>query len=48
MALKAELEEPGYEVNCNGRGKLPHSQFIANTNYVSNQFFNNLKEKYLR
>lgn len=45
MALKAELEELGYEVNCNGRGKLPHSQFIANTNYVSNQFFNSLKRK---
>ena len=45
MALKAELEELGYEVNCNGRGKLPHAQFIANTNYVSNQFFNNLKRK---
>lgn len=45
MALKTSLEELGYEVNCNGRGHLPHSQFIANNNFVSNQFFNNLKRR---
>ncbi len=43
MQLKSNLEELGYEVTCTGRGKLPHSQFIANTNAVSNQFFNQLK-----
>lgn len=45
MEVKAELEELGFEVNCVGRGHLPHSQFIANSSSVSNDFFNWLKKK---
>lgn len=45
MQVKAELQELGYEVNCTGRGHLPHSQFVANTDSVSNEFFLNLKKK---
>lgn len=45
MALKSQFQELGYEVTCVGRGHLPHSQFVANSNYVSNDFFNWLKKK---
>lgn len=45
MKLKAELQELGFEVNCVGRGHLPHSQFVANSSEVSNDFFNWLKKK---
>lgn len=45
MEIKSELEKMGFEVNCVGRSHLPHSQFIANTSYVSNDFFNRLKKK---
>lgn len=45
MKLKGELEELGFEVNCKGRGHLPHSQFVANSNEVSSDFFNWLKKK---
>ena len=43
--LKAEFEELGFEVNCYGRGHLPHSQFVANSSSVSNDFYNWLKKK---
>lgn len=45
MELKTDLQELGFEVKCIGRGKLPHSQFIANSSNVSNEFFNWLKKK---
>lgn len=45
MELKSQFQELGYEVNCVGRGHLPHSQFVANSNSVSNDFFNWLKKK---
>jgi len=45
MALKSQLQEMGYDVNCVGRGHLPHSQFVANSDAVSNDFFNWLKKK---
>lgn len=45
MDLKSDLQEMGYEVTCVGRGHLPHSQFIANSNAVSNEFYNNLKRR---
>lgn len=45
IQLKSELQELGFEVNCIGRGHLPHSQFVANSSSVSNDFFNWLKKK---
>lgn len=45
MVLKSRLSELGFKVNCTSRGHLPHSQFIANSGAVSNEFFNNLKRK---
>lgn len=45
MQLKSELQVLGFEVNCIGREHLPHSQFVANSNSVSNDFFNWLKRK---
>lgn len=45
MQLKSELQELGFQVNCIGRGHLPHSQFVANSSDVSNDFFNWLKKK---
>lgn len=45
MELKSQFEELGFEVNCYGRGHLPHSQFVANSDSVSNAFFNWLKKK---
>lgn len=45
MQLKAQLQELGFEVNCVGRGHLPHSQFVANSSAVTNSFFSWLKKK---
>lgn len=45
MQLKSLLEELGFDVSCNSRGHLPHSQFIANSSSVSNEFFSWLKKK---
>lgn len=45
MELKSQFQELGFEVNCIGRGHLPHSQFVANSSSVSNEFFNWLKKK---
>jgi len=35
----------GYEVNCIGSAQLPHSQFIAHSSSISNNFYNSLKRK---
>lgn len=43
--LKSQFQELGFEVNCMSRGHLPHSQFVANSSSVSNDFFNWLKKK---
>lgn len=43
--LKSEIEELGYNVNCFGPSKLPHSQFIAHDVSVSNDLLNWLKRK---
>ena len=43
--LKTTIEELGYNVNCFGPSKLPHSQFIAHDVSVSNDFLNWLKRK---
>lgn len=45
MELKSQLEDLGFGVNCIGKGHLPHSQFVANSNFISNDFFNWLKKK---
>lgn len=45
MELKNELQNLGYDVNCYGRSHLPHSQFVANSEAVSNDFFIHLKKK---
>lgn len=45
MQLKSQLKELGFEVNCVSQGHLPHSQFVANSSSVSNEFFNWLKRK---
>lgn len=45
MALKSQLQELGFEVNCTSRGHLPHSQFVANSSSVSGEFFNWLKKR---
>lgn len=45
MEVKAQLQDLGFEVNCVGRGHLPHSQFVANSSSVSNEFFNRLKKQ---
>lgn len=43
--LKSQFQELGFEVTCMSRGHLPHSQFVANSSSVSNDFFNWLKKK---
>lgn len=45
MELKSELKDLGFEVTCTAQGHLPHSQFVANSSSVSNEFFNWLKKK---
>lgn len=45
MELKAQFQNLGFEVSCFGRGHLPHSQFVANSSSVSNDFFNKLKKQ---
>lgn len=42
--LKNNLENAGFNVNCFGQSKLPHSQFIAHDSSVSNHLFNKLKD----
>lgn len=45
MKVKSQFQELGFEVNCVGRGHLPHSQFVANSDAISNEFYNQLKTK---
>ncbi len=45
MEIKERLEEFGYDVNCTGRGKLPHSQIIAHKQVVSSDIISKLKRK---
>lgn len=45
MNLKSELKDLGFDVTCTSKGHLPHSQFVANSSSVSNEFFNWLKKK---
>ncbi len=45
MAIKSQFEELGFEVNCMGKNHLPHSQFVANSSSVTNEFYNWLKKK---
>lgn len=44
-ALKTQLNNLGYTVNMMQAGGLPHTQFIAHNNSVSNSFYKYLKEK---
>lgn len=43
--LKAQLKALGYDATTSQRSHLPHSQFIANSSTVSNEYFNWLKKK---
>lgn len=45
MRIKEELNENGYEVNCIGRARLPHSQVIGHNAAVTSDFVNWLKKK---
>lgn len=45
MQVKDYLEEFGYEVNCVGRGKVPHSQIIAHKQSVTTEMITKLKRK---
>jgi len=45
MRIKARLEEAGYNVNCTGSVKLPHSQIIGHDPAVSSDFIKWLKRK---
>jgi len=43
--LKTELEQTGMTVSCFYRADITHSQFIAQSSSISNDFFNWLKKK---
>lgn len=45
MRIKEELNENGYEVNCIGRARLPHSQVIGHNSAVTSDFVDWLKKK---
>lgn len=45
MKIKEELNENGYEVNCIGRARLPHSQVIGHNAAVTSDFVDWLKKK---
>lgn len=45
--LKNQLETMGYKVNCLETESLPHSQFIAHNNTVSNSFYDYLRKRIL-
>jgi len=45
MEVKERLEEFGYDVNCLGKGKLPHPQIIAHKQVVSSDTISKLKRK---
>src|SRR5574344_35095 len=44
-ALKSKLENMGYRVNINRRRHLPHSQFVAESDSVTDEFFDWLKPR---
>lgn len=44
-ALISELEAQGIEIKCTGVINKSHSQFIAHTNRITNDYFNKLNEK---
>ena len=43
--VKSQLESMGYRVNCLETERLPHSQFIAHNNNVSNSFYDYLVKR---
>jgi hypothetical protein len=43
--MKANLQEAGIEVKCTGNISRAHSQFIAHSNKVTNEYYNWLKKK---
>lgn len=43
--IKSSLEEMGYKVNTMELGYLPHTQFVANTNKVSTEFYDYIRKK---
>lgn len=43
--MKAEMEELGMTVSCFYRADITHSQFIAQSSSISNEFFNWMKKK---
>ncbi len=43
--LKAALEKAGIDVRCSGTLKSAHSQFIAHSNYVTVDYYANLKKR---
>ena len=45
MEVKERLEEFGYDVNCLGKGRLPHPQIIAHKQTVSSDIVSKLKRK---
>ena len=45
MALKTQLENAGITVKCTGNLAKTHSQFIAHSNKVTNEYYNWLKKK---
>lgn len=45
MRIKEELNQNGYEVNCIGRARLPHSQVIGHNSAVTSDFVDWLKKK---
>lgn len=44
-SLKTQLNNLGYTVNMMQLSVLPHNQFLAHNNNISNSFYNYLKEK---
>lgn len=45
LEVKDRLEEFGYDVNCVGKARLPHSQIIAHKQAVSSDVISKLKRK---
>jgi len=43
--LKEKLEEQGIEVNCFFKAQYPHSQFVAQSETINNEYFNKLRRK---
>lgn len=48
VELKSALEKAGIDVRCSGTLKSAHSQFIAHSNYVTIDYYANLKNKFLK